>query len=107
MKNLMKWASLALFLVLTSCAAFSQPTRLTTPNERANLFGLVQTAETGIEVARLAGKLDTARYTIARSQLARIREQIAATEVRPVVPGELLQEVMVFVAEWVIAEKAK
>lgn len=106
MKNLMKWASLVLLLILTSCVG-APPTRVTTPNERANLFALVQTAETGVEVARITGKLDEPSYQLARSQLARIREQIAATEVRPIVPGELLQEVMVFVAEWVIVEKTK
>lgn len=112
MKSFLKWALAPLFLLLlcspmASCTFMATPTRTTSVAERANLFGIVETVDIALNTAHNLGKIDDARWQTARSQLARIREQIAATETRPVVPGELLQELMAFAAEWVLVEQLK
>lgn len=92
-------ALLAPLLALAAC--FGGP-RTTTTAERADLDSILATLETGLDVAKLAGKIPPDHYAKAMQQVADLRASIAASAASPVTVDDLFRRALRIAADWAI-----
>lgn len=110
MKNLTKWASIALFLILTACSSSSsslRAPRLTTEGERAEASETLRLIETGAVAAHVAGKLKPGDLNLIIRQLGELEQVVQRSETEPVSWRSIARQIAVLAAAWAVREQQK
>ncbi len=94
-----RYARLVPLVALAACAGLP---RTTTPAERADLGSMLATIETGLDVAKVAGKIPADHHKKAVQQVADLREEVAASATTPVTVSDLFRRALRIAADWAI-----
>lgn len=88
-------------LLLAVLAACSTPPRVTTPEERATAMTTIALVESTVTALHVAGRLDTARFTLAQQQIGELRALVAQSADTPLAIADLTLRVTNLAVAWI------